>query len=270
MTEEKDQPKKQEDLKIEANETSNERKVVQEAEVVEESKAKTDDFKQKVELAKLDNFHNVGDMLGFAEVLLRSRLLPDAFTSPEKVIVAMQQGRELGLGAVASLNNIHVIEGRPALSVHAIGALLRRVGVAYQTIRNYEPEYEIDSLTGDLVLYNPNKKDANGKPVKATKEEGGRPRRVDIVTSIKFFRRWEDRVIEEVVDFRWSEAQAQNLVEKSNWVKMPRIMMWNRCLAIGGRRVAPDALLGMLEISEVADMTGITIDLDEQGNPLKK
>lgn len=244
-------------------------KVINAEEVTREEKPniqlETTESDRKTELAKLDSFQSVGEIMDFAKVLLKSGLVPSSFNTAEKVVTAIQQGRELGMGGVTALNNIHVIEGKAALSVHAIGALLRKANVAYQTVRNYEPEYEIDPMTGQEVLY----KMVNEKPVKVTKEEGGKPRRIDTVTSIKFYRKWEGRVIEELVDFRWSEAVGQNLVEKSNWKKMPRIMMWNRCLAVGGRRVAPDALLGMYEVSEMADTKNITIELDEEGNPVE-
>ena len=47
-------------------------------------------------------------------------------------------------------------------------------------------------------------------------------------------------------------------------------MLWNRCMVIGARRVAPDALLGMYEATEIADTHNVTIDLDEEGNPIQK
>ncbi len=45
-------------------------------------------------------------------------------------------------------------------------------------------------------------------------------------------------------------------------------MMRARALAIGGRFVAPDALLGMYETSEWAEIVNETIKLDEEGNPI--
>jgi hypothetical protein len=47
-------------------------------------------------------------------------------------------------------------------------------------------------------------------------------------------------------------------------------MLWNRTAVIGIRRVAPDALLGMYEASEVADFSNVTIDLDAEGNPINQ
>lgn len=53
------------------------------------------------------------------------------------------------------------------------------------------------------------------------------------------------------------------LTEKDNWKKMPKIMLYTRCLAIGARRVAADAILGMYETSEWADVVGQNYTLVE-------
>ena len=55
------------------------------------------------------------------------------------------------------------------------------------------------------------------------------------------------------------------LTTKSNWVKMKKIMLWNRCLTIGARRVAPDALLGLYETSEAAEFSNIEHTVSEEG-----
>lgn len=46
------------------------------------------------------------------------------------------------------------------------------------------------------------------------------------------------------------------------------IMLWNRCYAIGARRVAPDALLGMYETSEWADAQNTYYKIDENNEPV--
>ena len=47
--------------------------------------------------------------------------------------------------------------------------------------------------------------------------------------------------------------------------KMREIMMLHRCLTLGARFVAPDALLGMYTIQEMAEVHNIPHEVDEEG-----
>lgn len=192
------------------------------------------------QLAKLDSFSTVEDMLGLAQTLIDSKLVPSTLKTPEAVVTVIQQGRELGFGAVTSVNNIHNIQGKPTLSIHAINAKLAQKGVKIKTIKDRSPL-----------------KNSDGKVV-------------DYVTTIRFYVPLEvaidgEMYLPEDVSFRWSEAVKMDLSTKSNWKKMPKIMMWSRCLSIGARRVAPDAILGMYEVSEMADVIGQNYSMTEDG-----
>lgn len=187
-------------------------------------------------LTKLDSFSNVEEMMKFASVLISSKLVPSAFNTPEKVVAAVVAGKELGMGAMTSLMNLPVIAGRATLSVHAIGGLLRKGGIAVQTTQDFQPM-----------------KDKEGK-------------NVDVVTTIAFFRMFNGREIEEKVSFKWSDATKMGLTTKDTWKSMPAIMLWNRCFAIGARRVAPDYLLGMYETAEWADVHNVPYQVNEEGS----
>ncbi len=193
------------------------------------------------QLAKLDEFKTVGEMLQYAEVLCKSGLIPASVRSPEKVVAIVMQGKELGLGAMTSLNNLHNIKGKVVLSVHAIGGLIRSRGIKYQIIRDFE-EY--------------NKLNEKGEIVHTTK-----------ITTIRFFEKFHDKIIQNDISYTWAEAMAQGLVD--NWIKMPKIMLRNRCLSIGARFAAPEAMLGVYEYSEIADAENIDVNLDETGNPIQ-
>jgi hypothetical protein len=65
------------------------------------------------------------DLSTMAATVYASGLAPSSYRSPEQVLVAMQAGMELGLGPMTSLNNIHVIEGRPAMSGHLMLGLVQ-------------------------------------------------------------------------------------------------------------------------------------------------
>lgn len=197
--------------------------------------------KESTQIAKLDSFSTVEDMLGLAQTLIDSRLVPSSLDTPEKVVTVIQQGRELGFGAVTSVNNIHNIQGRPALSVHAINAKLAQKGILLKTICDCE---KVLDEAGDKV--------------------------VDLKTTIRFFTPLKvpingEYYLTEDVTFTWKDAVAMQLSTKSNWVKMRSVMMWSRCLSIGARRVAPDAILGLYEVAETAEFMNVNHSVTEDG-----
>ena len=194
---------------------------------------------QQNQLAKLDSFKTVEDMLGLAQTLINSKLVPPTLKTPEIVVTVIQQGRELGFGAVTSINNINNIQGKPCLSVHAINAKLTQKGIKIKTLKDFE-----------LI------KDANGK--------------VDATTTIRFYVPLVvpingQNYLEEDVSFKWSQAVDMGLTTKDNWIKMKSIMLWNRCFSMGARRVAADALLGLYEVSELADTMNVPYNITEEG-----
>jgi RecT family len=64
-----------------------------------------------------------------AQVLVASGLLPDSIRSWQAAVAVMLQGRELGLGPMASFNGINVIRGRTALSAQLMLGLIQRSGL---------------------------------------------------------------------------------------------------------------------------------------------
>lgn len=196
--------------------------------------------KNESQITKFDDFSSVEQMMEFAGTLIKGKLLPTAYKNPEQVVTAITQGKELGFKALTAINNIHIIENRATLSVHAITALLKRAGVRYEIVKDFEPV------------------------IKTNKD--GVKKKVDIETSIRFIEKWGDRYIENVVSFSWKEAEAQGLTEKSNWIKMGKIMLRNRCLAIGARLAAPDALMGLYETSEAAEFSNVNHTVNDNGD----
>lgn len=212
----------------------------------EKKKKEEKEVSKEGKLAVLDNFSSVGQIMDYAEVLLKSKLLPEALNTKEKVVVAIQQGRELGLGAITALNNIHVIKGKPTLSVHAIGALLKKAGIKYKLLKDFE----------DHIVYDP--KDPSKILVKTK------------ITTIRFYEKFGDQVIENDFSYTWKEAELMGLTIKPTWVKMPKLMIRTRCLSMGARFIAPDAMLGMYETTEWADVENVDLNLDEEGNVITK
>lgn len=206
----------------------------------------------KYELTKLDNFHSVEEMLKFAEVLIKSGLVPSTLSKPEKLVAVIQQGRELGIPAVSAMNNIHNIQGKATLGVHAFTALARKHYVDWEMQKDCLYIFE-DGFEHKLITPN------------ITKEHGNY---IDKICEIKFYR-WNEklkRTIENTLSFSISEADKQGLMTKDNWKKMPNIMLRSRTLVLGIRFVASDVFMGIYETSEMLDANNKTYDIDEEGN----
>lgn len=204
----------------------------------------------KVAIDSLGELSNYQDMLEFSKVLVASNMVP--FDKPEQVVTVILKGRELGFSPILSLYNIYYISGKPSISIHAIGALIRKNGISYKIIE--DAQYL----------------DGNGEPC-------GRDEHEDVRTTIKFY--YLSKIgtgnnakyipMEESISYTWSDAKRAGLAEKDNWKKMPKIMLYTRAFTLGARRVAPEILLGMMEITEMADVEGLNYEIDEEGN-LKK
>ena len=149
-------------------------------------------------LVKLEGFTSVKEMMEWATVVIDSGLLPNSISEPEQVIAIVQHGKELGISPHIALNNINVISGRPTLNSAILGSLLKRRGVEWIWMHDF-----------DII------KDENGD--NETLSDGGVNRR----TTIKFF--WKsnitDRVMETTHAVTWAQMALAGYVTKDNWKK---------------------------------------------------
>lgn len=205
---------------------------------------------KSTELTKFDKFQNVEEMLNLAKILIKSKLVPTNLKQPEQIVAVVLQGKELGFDAITSINNIHNIQGRATLGVHAIAALLKNSGITYKLIEDGVFVKE-DGTTDKTKIPETNYKDRR--------------------TTIKFYENFHGKIIENDISFSVKEAQEQGLLKKDNWKRMQLIMLRARTLAIGARFVAPNALLGMYETSEAADFSNSNTDvlLNEEGEVIE-
>lgn len=63
-----------------------------------------------------------------ATMLVKTGFLPTAVNTPEKAIAIILTGRELGIGTMAALNSIAVIQNKPTVSPQLMLALIERSG----------------------------------------------------------------------------------------------------------------------------------------------
>ena len=70
----------------------------------------------------------VNDMLKLAQILVKSRMLPKAVSTPEAAVAIMIKSRELGIGIMEGFTSINIIQGSPTISPQLMIALAERSG----------------------------------------------------------------------------------------------------------------------------------------------
>lgn len=168
----------------------------------------------------------------FLKTLIDSKKLPTHIKNVEDAFTIAQMGKELGFATMQAFHYIIPIQGKLSLSAKATGALLRKGGVKYITKED------------GILVYK------GGALEPSTPEE----KPVDQRTTILFIRDG----LEESCSFTWKDAEKQGLTSKDNWKRMPKEMLWARCLAKGANRIGSDLLLGLYTIEEMTDSLNIS------------
>ena len=157
-----------------------------------------------------------GEKLQMAGILVKSNMLPRGIDTPEKAVVALQWGAEIGLSPMVALNNIAVINNKPTLSADIMHAVVRA-----------NPQYE-----GIKWVENSDKK-----------------------AKCIIKRRLNSNIVEEYVgEFSIEDAKNAGLLEKDNWKKYPVRMLKHRALSFALRDAFPDVLAGCYSTSEMQDV----------------
>jgi hypothetical protein len=165
------------------------------------------------------------------QLLIDSKVLPSNVKTIEQAFAIAQFGKDLGMKPMQAFHQIYSIQGRLALSSKGLGALLWANGIQYKTIQDFE---KIDKGDG----------------------------KSDFVTTIEFYR----GKITDKASFYWSDAVRSGWTTKDNWVKMPKFMMWARCLSMGAQRIAPDKILGLYTVEEMVDVTNApNVSINDEG-----
>lgn len=94
---------------------------------------------------------SLDDAYRFSTAVAKSGLAPKGLDTPEKILVAIQYGAEAGLGPMASLRAVVVINGRPGWTGDAALALVRASGKMIRDDYGYEGEG--DKLTAWFLVH---------------------------------------------------------------------------------------------------------------------
>lgn len=144
------------------------------------------------------------NMFAVAKTLLESGFLPKAIDTLPKAIFVMQRGRELGIPAVESLTELHVVDQRVGMSANLMMARLREKGIWTETLEESDQKCHIR-------FHRP--------------QPGGQDETYDSVWTIQM-------------------AQSQGLIGKGNWLKMKRTMLRARAVGHGARFIGGDVIRG--------------------------
>jgi len=178
---------------------------------------------------------------GQLQTLLDSKKLPVHIKTVEEAFTIVQMGKELKFPPMQAFHYIIPIQGRLSLSAKAIGAVLRNRGVQFKTIEDAVYIYKNGTSSPD---------NAEDKPV-------------DRRTKILFRRDGWD----ETVDYLWTDAVKAGYTTKDNWTRMPREMLYSRCLSKGANRVGQDLLLGLYSTDELYDTVSNLTEQDVVRDP---
>jgi hypothetical protein len=211
---------------------------------------------------KPDN--SMSDMLEAAQVLVDSGVLPNHITEPSQVVAMSKLASELKISPMIAMKNLDMIEGEPTLNVHLVGALLKRNNIHYTCIEdcvslgegtnNWRTTFQffdmnlIRKYQHELLKMTDYPEAAHGAYMKSLEPL--------------------QQVANHTFSFTYGEAYHMGLTERKSWVRMKEIMMRSRCLTIGGRLFAPDALNGMYETSEMAEVKNKVYAMTEDGEAI--
>jgi hypothetical protein len=151
------------------------------------------------------------DKMEMAEVFVKSNLMPRGLDKPEKVVIALELGHELGLPPLIAIMNIAVINNKPTLKADMMVALALRSGkIEDIRISFIGKEHENDENYGCRVTI----------------------KRKDIKTLFK-------------ATFTRRDAKVAGLSFKDNWQKYERRMLKHRAMAFCIRDSLPEIFAGI-------------------------
>jgi len=163
-----------------------------------------------------------GDYISFAKTVVESGLAPKALNTPQKVLVAVQTGAELGLSPMQAMRSVGVINGTPTIYGDAALALVRGSGLL---------EFIEETIEGELRM-------------DLSKVEGS----VQAVCRVK--RKGDPNIVER--SFKVAEAKLARLWGKSGpWSTHPQRMLKYKARAFALRDVFPDVLLSVHTYEEL-------------------
>lgn len=164
-----------------------------------------------------------------AQMLSRSDLIPSNYKGkPENVLIAVEQANRLGISPFMVMQNLFVIQGRPAWSSKFLIAMINGSG-------KFDEELHFDIT-----------RDKDGKPYSCLAWTMKNGRRVEGVT----------------VDMAMAKAEGWLTKNGSKWVTLPELMLRYRAASFFASLNCPELTLGYYTKEEVEDNDFIEKPMD--------
>lgn len=211
---------------------------------------------QKSNVNHLASVGTLNEQLEYATVLVKSKILPKSYTTPEAVMVALERSRALGCSVVEVIYGMDFIQNKPTLSVRLMTSLVQSKGGLVRTIEDMVPLY-----TGPVYA-----QDENGEWFEKHSAEENKEKQIEATdwrTTLRGYRPYFGKLVSEDTSFLYSEAEAAGLTEKDNWRNWLRDMLYARCFSRLCKRFFADMTTGMYSTLEMKEVTDIEIYEDD-------
>lgn len=160
--------------------------------------------------------NNLQEAMQMADMLAKSQMVPKCYQNkPNDTLVAMMMGSELGLNPIQSLQNIAVINGKPAIYGDALLALVQN----HPRFGGHEERFDENSMTATCTVWRKGEQKAHS------------------------------------VSFSQADAQKAGLWGKPGpWTQYPKRMLMWRARGYALRDKFADALGGLITVEEAQDI----------------
>lgn len=144
------------------------------------------------------------NVTGLASHFVKSGWFKDT-TDISKAVVKIMAGQELGVGPMAAMTGINIIQGKPVMSSNLLAAQIKNSG---------KYNYKVLTRTSDLC-------------------------------EIEFYERFTDKFESVgKASFSFEEAKGAGLTNKDNWKNYASDMLFARAISRGARTYCPDVFNG--------------------------
>lgn len=165
-----------------------------------------------------------------AAIFDRSGMYPQ-FKGPEQMMMVIMRGRELGLGALASLELIEMIQGKPAMRAAGMSALCMQHSEVCEYLYCSE-------MTEERAIWVTKRRNLP--------REISRTFTIDDAKKLNYIVDGKKQIVDKY-------GNTKTIESKENWVKQPSVMLqWRACTQLI-RQVYPDVINGMYSVEEIQD-----------------
>lgn len=166
---------------------------------------------------------NFAEAMQVGEVIYKSNAV-EGIRNAAQAVVKIMAGMELGFGAMASVMNVHFIDGKPSIGAALRSALVKASDkYDYELLANDDAVCEIAFYERSLISGGETRKRCVGWVKK--------PHHIRIT-------------LQQAQEKGWTVSRGGK--DKGNWVKVPADMLFARALSRGQRQHCPDLTGGLV------------------------